>query len=86
MRTGNHAGSETPLTMSNSQARAMSAKIRTLKAKAQAMLNDAERMKEEIRNAFGLGVHDGVTVFKVRATKVRAHTRRGYIGVCAWGQ
>ena len=63
----------------------MSARVRELREQAEKLLADAARMKDEIRKAFGLGEHDGLTVFKVKKTKVRAYTRKGYIGVSCWG-
>lgn len=53
-------------------------RIRKLHEKAARLLAEADDLRKYLRAHLGLGRHGGVTVYKVRQTRIRAHTRRGY--------
>lgn len=53
-------------------------RIRNLHAKAASLIAEADALRATLRASLGLGKHDGATVYTVKPTRVKAHTRRGY--------
>lgn len=56
-------------------------RIRNLNAKAARLLEEADSLRAYLRHNLGLGKHEEATVYKVKPTRVKAHTRRGYTAV-----
>lgn len=56
-------------------------RIRNLNAKAARLLAEADDLRKYLRTHLGFGSHEGATVYQVKPTRVKAHTRRGYTAV-----
>jgi len=55
--------------------------LRKLIAKRDEINYEINDLRSEIRASLGLGRHDGVTVYSVNETRVKAHFRKGFKAV-----
>lgn len=53
-------------------------RIRSLHSTAAALIAEADASAQSYARGLAIGNHQGATVYKVRQTRIRAHTRRGY--------